>query len=257
MKTICLLSLVLLGACEPQCGTPDATDTAPDTDVETPTDSDSDGITDAEELALGTDPDNADTDGDGFTDGEEVDTGTDPTNRFSWDYASGQFPDFSVDAEGITETGWGTGDIMPNVQLSDQFGNALELHQLHGHVIVLAVNAGWCSPCRTAAPPNQGVWEEHREDGLLFVHLLLQNTSEQDPSTGDLMEWATDFDIEFPVVADSEDSLVTGLFNSGLYAGSIPFFVVLDSDLEIDSAYTGDGGELPPAVVRALELLAD
>ena len=43
------------------------------------TDSDDDGLTDGEEIALGTDPFNPDTDGDGPTDGEEVNTyGTDP-----------------------------------------------------------------------------------------------------------------------------------------------------------------------------------
>ena len=42
-------------------------------------DSDGDGLTYAEELALGTDPGNPDTDGEGLSDGEEVNTyGTDP-----------------------------------------------------------------------------------------------------------------------------------------------------------------------------------
>lgn len=46
-----------------------------------PLDSDSDGISDAEELQLGTDPKNPDTDGDGLTDGEEVKKyHTDPLN---------------------------------------------------------------------------------------------------------------------------------------------------------------------------------
>lgn len=44
-----------------------------------PSDRDGDGLSDDEEAALGTDPDNADTDGDGLSDGEEVSTyGTSP-----------------------------------------------------------------------------------------------------------------------------------------------------------------------------------
>jgi hypothetical protein len=43
-----------------------------------PIDTDNDGLTDEEELALGTDPNNADTDGDGINDGDEVLAGTDP-----------------------------------------------------------------------------------------------------------------------------------------------------------------------------------
>ncbi len=46
-------------------------------------DSDGDGITDIDELALGTDPRNADSDGDGLTDGDEQARGTDPLNSDS------------------------------------------------------------------------------------------------------------------------------------------------------------------------------
>ena len=42
-------------------------------------DSDGDGLTNAEEEELGTNPDKADTDGDGIKDPDEVDAGTDPT----------------------------------------------------------------------------------------------------------------------------------------------------------------------------------
>src|SRR3989344_7073731 len=41
-------------------------------------DSDGDGLTNAQELQQGTDPNNPDTDGDGFSDGEEVEKGTNP-----------------------------------------------------------------------------------------------------------------------------------------------------------------------------------
>lgn len=43
-------------------------------------DSDSDGLTDPEEVLHGTDPNDPDTDGDGVNDGDEVDAGTDPLN---------------------------------------------------------------------------------------------------------------------------------------------------------------------------------
>ena len=43
------------------------------------TDSDGDGVSDAQEATLGTDPANADTDADGLLDGAEVTAGTDPT----------------------------------------------------------------------------------------------------------------------------------------------------------------------------------
>ena len=47
------------------------------------TDSDQDGLSDAQEILLGTDPFNADTDGDGWPDGLEVALGSSPLNRNS------------------------------------------------------------------------------------------------------------------------------------------------------------------------------
>ncbi|HUF61167.1 MAG TPA: thrombospondin type 3 repeat-containing protein [Verrucomicrobiales bacterium] len=46
-------------------------------------DRDGDGLTDSEELELGTDPDNSDTDGDGISDGVEVAAGSDPLDPAS------------------------------------------------------------------------------------------------------------------------------------------------------------------------------
>ncbi len=77
-----------LGACVEEVGPKDVTDTgagdtgAPDTEPDdtstSPPDSDGDGLTDAEEAAIGTDPDEADSDGDGLGDREELLVGTDP-----------------------------------------------------------------------------------------------------------------------------------------------------------------------------------
>jgi hypothetical protein len=41
-------------------------------------DTDGDGLSDAEEINIGTDPDDKDTDNDGYTDKEELDTGYNP-----------------------------------------------------------------------------------------------------------------------------------------------------------------------------------
>lgn len=50
----------------------------PSADAFSQTDSDGDGLTDAQEIQLGTDPFKADTDNDGYTDKQEIDSGYDP-----------------------------------------------------------------------------------------------------------------------------------------------------------------------------------
>lgn len=77
-------------------------------------DSDGDGLSDAQELLLGTDPFNPDTDGDGFTDYEEWLAGTDPLDP-------NDFPVTDADGDGVADTD----DLCPNTPegaLVDQFG---------------------------------------------------------------------------------------------------------------------------------------
>jgi hypothetical protein len=57
-------------------------------------DSDGDGLTDAEEKEIGTDPNNPDTDGDGLTDGQEIAFGSDPLQRDSDDDGLSDFDEF-------------------------------------------------------------------------------------------------------------------------------------------------------------------
>jgi hypothetical protein len=75
----------------------------------TSADSDEDGLTDAEEAELGTDPNNADSDGDGLADGVEVELGTSPTSA---DTDGDGYTDAEEQAEGTSPT---DGDDSPSV----------------------------------------------------------------------------------------------------------------------------------------------
>jgi len=106
-------------------------------------DSDGDGLTDAEEAELGTDPLLEDSDGDGFTDGEEVEVGTGPLDFLDHPYYGGWERDdcrFDVQAT----DGFDIGDIAQNFELFDQFGNAekVRLHDFCGQTVLL-VSSGF------------------------------------------------------------------------------------------------------------------
>ncbi len=75
---LCLLAVLAVG-----CGTMSSGGGGGGGRDDEPVDTDQDGLSDAEELALGTNPALADSDGDGLSDGEEVAGGTSPQARDS------------------------------------------------------------------------------------------------------------------------------------------------------------------------------
>ena len=127
-------------------------------------DPDGDGLTNAEEAELGTDPNNADTDGDGLDDYTEVnETGTDPTvadtdgdgydDGDEWEdntdplddvdhpYAGG-WP-IGACRDGVQPTGDEEGDIANDWSLPDQFGEQVRLHSFCDRAVLLVAAAFW------------------------------------------------------------------------------------------------------------------
>ena len=104
-------------------------------------DSDEDGLSDAEEVGLGTDPDNADSDGDGFSNGDEIAQGADPLAEEDHPYTGG----YGADAcrNDIESSGHGEGDIAEDFELMDQFGEQVRLHDFCGRAVLLVSGAFW------------------------------------------------------------------------------------------------------------------
>ncbi len=104
-------------------------------------DSDGDGLTDAEEEELGSDPNEPDTDGDGWTDLEEVEGNTDPTKKNDHPYEGGwAIADCRDDIE---SNGNRVGDIADQFELLDQYGDTVRLHDFCDREVVLIGSAFW------------------------------------------------------------------------------------------------------------------
>jgi hypothetical protein len=163
------------------------TDAAPPSDAAPPgnMDSDMDGLPDAEEAILGTDPLDPDTDGDGYLDGHEVTEGKDPLDPESRIY-HGNWP-YNPDKDDVDGPGWdkcvdgqciGKGSCDPadegvdgspwedptgcslkeGLQLprwsgKDQYGDSVDLYDFlgTGKPIVLDVGTPFCKPCKGLA----------------------------------------------------------------------------------------------------------
>ena len=104
-------------------------------------DSDGDGLSDAEEDALGTDPEEEDSDDDGWDDGEEVDGNTDPTDDDDHPYNGG----YGIDPcrDDIEATGTDVGAIANNFELVDQYGDTVRLHDFCDRAVLLVSAAFW------------------------------------------------------------------------------------------------------------------
>jgi alpha-tubulin suppressor-like RCC1 family protein/thiol-disulfide isomerase/thioredoxin len=215
-------------------------------------DSDDDGIDDLTEISDGTNPARPDSDFDGFSDGDEKSAGTDPKAMFSWPFDGPKWPDLRHYAEGTYASGFELGDTLPNFQMVDQFDAPLDLYQFHDTIVLLDFSAGWCNPCREAAKVAQALWEDYRDQGFIIIHYLTETSN---GAPGDLVlqqGWATEYGLSFPVVRQEQNVLYEDFTKSDTYIGSLPFMVLLDRNMVIDSRY---GASSEQAVRTRLEQL--
>lgn len=197
-----------------------------------------------------------DRDGDGWADVREDDVGSDPQNAFNWDFGSGQWPDFTDEAarDGVAGSGYGVGDTIPDFVSVDQYGQPVPFYTFYGYVVILDFVAGWCEPCQEVASGSQDFWVDHRLDGVLVVHQVLDDYDADGwVVEGFARRWADDYALDLPVVVDDDQRAFGGFWSEGVTDGTIPFQVVLDRHFVIRDAFVGvDGAEA--AQVLALEL---
>ena len=130
---------------------------------------------------------------------------------------------------------------MPNFTVFDQAGEPVSPYQFHGYVILIVLSAGWCEHCQTEAPQLEALWESQRDQGLLVMHLLADDTVGTGHANLDFRQrWAQAFGLKFPVTGEGETpQLLSGLLESGLFEGYYPFFILLDRQLRLDWTCVG------------------
>ena len=257
MKTITILSVTaLLLGCLPA---------AEEETCDLVDDCDSDGLTNAEEAELGTDPNSADSDGDGFSDQDELTTGSDPTDENSGVYDSGGWP-YNPNKSELGEPDWEStpslGAQVPRFQAVDQWGNTVDLYDFAGQgvPVVLDVGTPWCGPCKAIAayladgdtdhllwsqddPEVEGDeyypwWDASYEGldqfvangGVYWITVLFSESESHGPTTqADCEDWHETYENDvIPVLADTDLAL-----HDYLQIASYPAISVVDENMKL------------------------
>ena len=213
-------------------------------------DTDGDGLTDAEEASLGTDPELSDSDGDGYSDYDEVTEGSDPTDPDSMIYIGGWPYNPNKDADAAP--GWdsvaGEGATLPYYTAFDQYGEEVHLYDFaeHGRPVVLDLGTKWCTPCKGMAAylstgdtssVEEYAWWKSEYEGLYdlvanqeiyWVTVLFSTSESSGPATvADAAEWHEAYpNPNIPVLADTDL-----LLHDYIDVQSFPVLNLLDEDM--------------------------
>jgi len=207
-------------------------------------DSDADGLDDGAEVDLGTDPLSADSDGDGYLDGWEVTEGTDPVSADSRIY-TGNWP-YNPDKAGYAAGDWGsftgrTGDVLPATVLVDQYGEPVDLYDFagQGKYIVIDISAMWCGPCNGLASWLTGGDDSYGFDGVwpgvadlvdaqavYWITVLVQDEYGNVPELDDIQRWEAEYDDSYVPILADQD-----LFYN--VADAFPDMLLFDQDMNL------------------------
>ena len=119
-------------------------------------------------------------------------------------------------------TGYAIGEVSHDFELMDQHGEMISLSDFCDNTVLLVSSAFWCGSCRGEAPELEALYQKYKDSNFTVITLIGKNAADEAPSQEDLQEWASDYGLNHPVLADPEYSAVVNyLWANPTFSGSI------------------------------------
>ena len=113
----------------------------------------------------------------------------------------------------------GSEDCLPDVGYVDTTGSAHTVDSLKGKVVIINFWATWCGPCKKEIPELSKLYKKYKSQGVVMLGVLTSDN----PSDSELLNFESDYEMEFPVVRQNSDILLS--FN---YPQALPTTFVFD-----------------------------
>ena len=122
--------------------------------------------------------------------------------------------------------------------LVDQNGDEFSLYDHIGKIVILDFSAMWCGPCQMAAVEVEELQKKYKND-IVYVMILIEDTSRRDPSQSDIKNWANVFDIKSAPVLAGDRSLLSPDPKFGWVLSAWPQFYVINKEMVLEYGFTG------------------
>ncbi len=139
-----------------------------------------------------------------------------------------------------------TGLRRPDFTLPDLDGQARQIAEWDGKLIVINFWATWCPPCREEIPVFMAMQAEYADRGLQFIGIALQDAEE-------VRDYVAETGINYPVLAGYRE-VVRIARALGNHMGALPYTVIINRNGTVEYTHTGplDEAAARSAVARFL-----
>ncbi len=108
----------------------------------------------------------------------------------------------------------------PDFTLTTFDGEEFRLSEQRGKVVVINFWASWCGPCREEAPAFESLWQQYKDDDVVFLGITYTD------NPGDSLAFMETYGMTYPNAEDGRSLVSKGLF----HVQGVPESFVIDRD---------------------------